>query len=168
LKKGISPLIATVLLVGLTIAIAAFVITFLVEKTTDNFKPDIIIGSNEYCDLVTLGHNVDPASLCEKSGGYVFGVALTNKGSFTIHKVTISAEGFPNSEGNITLKPQEQIPIFTPYNADPTIKHLVKVVPWIQDPNTKDTIICTDSPLVFDMQNIIDAYTVPGVPLAPC
>src|SRR3989344_2957906 len=57
-KRGISPLIATVLLVAFAVALAGIVSTYVISKTKE-FKPEAIVEDSLLCDEVNLGFSVD-------------------------------------------------------------------------------------------------------------
>ena len=113
-KKAISPLIATVLLVGFSIVLAGIVTTFVINKTKE-FQPEKIIEDDLLCDNVAIDITVPDINLLSyitASDGttkLLKGLNLTNKGSFTIHKVTINSPGFPSTESPLVpiIKPGE-------------------------------------------------------------
>src|SRR3989344_437354 len=97
-KRGISPLIATVLLVAFAVALAGIVSNYVINKTKE-FKPEAIVEDSLLCDEVSLGFSVtsvdgDPDVKCERAATgnikYFKGLKLKNKGSFTIHKYQIT------------------------------------------------------------------------------
>ena len=158
MKKGISPLIAAVLLVGFTIAMAAFVTNFLIQKTEESFQPETIIGSSEYCDFVSLGYTVNGLTVTNFTAvgnvKNVSGIQVTNKGSFTIWKLTIQNPGADETEGNIPLgvKPKGVLDFMILFDPVSTERY-VKITPWIRDPKTNETVICIDSDLVFNLED---------------
>src|SRR3989338_391385 len=104
-KRGISPLIATVLLVAFSIALAAIVSTYVINKTKE-FKPEAIIEDSLLCDSVALGYSVEStggsdevlkydSALSDKEGNVILykltGLKLVNKGAFNIHRFLINA-----------------------------------------------------------------------------
>ncbi|MFA4887315.1 MAG: archaellin/type IV pilin N-terminal domain-containing protein [Candidatus Nanoarchaeia archaeon] len=52
-KRGISPLIATVMLVGFAVALGAMVSTFLIKEAKD-FKPESFLEDSPFCEGVVL------------------------------------------------------------------------------------------------------------------
>ena len=117
-RRGISPLIATILLVGFTIAIAAIVSSFLINQVEDEFKPDLIIKDSEFCSSVSIGYTYENTEyylaqdgnpttnngypnqwLAEDKGEYIFlyGFNITNKGAFNITNLTLKVDpGLPS------------------------------------------------------------------------
>ena len=106
-KKGVSPLIATVLLVAFTVAMAAFVSTYVIKKTKQvNFES--FAEDTALCDSVTLaydtikdettGENKIRLEQANDATYIIHGIKLRNKGAFTIHKLTITAPGQQSQE----------------------------------------------------------------------
>ncbi|MEK6948034.1 MAG: archaellin/type IV pilin N-terminal domain-containing protein [Nanoarchaeota archaeon] len=111
-KKGVSPLIAVVLLVAFSVAMAAFVSTYVINKTKkvnfESFAEDTVL-----CDSVTLAYDTlkdettgeNKLKVIPVSGinnlFLITGLKLKNKGSFTIYKLTITAPGQPSQEYGI-------------------------------------------------------------------
>src|SRR3989344_3410021 len=93
MKKGISPLIATVLIIGFTIAIAGIVTSFLLNSSKD-IKFEKFMEDNEFCDQVAI-------SITEAyCSGPICPITLKNKGSFNIygviiHSDTVNTEAMP-------------------------------------------------------------------------
>lgn len=166
-KRGISPLIATVLLVAFSIALAAMVSTYIIGKTKE-FKPEAIIEDSLLCDNVALDYSVEstginPLTLQALSGNLkkLTGLKLVNKGSFTIYKYTMNAPGVStlnniplkgknDAGGDVTnLKPGESLGFEIGLKV--TADKLIKIIPIIQDPEKDKTYIkCTKSQLIFD------------------
>jgi len=99
-KRGISPLISWVLLVGFAVALSMMVTDWVktqaestTEKTVEGVEGDI------RCSQVSLNVNVD----CISSPGTVQ-MNLANRGKFTIHKIRIRQPG-NTEERIITLAP---------------------------------------------------------------
>jgi flagellin-like protein len=161
-KKGVSPLIATVMLVAFAIALAAIVSSFILNKVR-SFDAEKLAESSIYCDSVTLSYDVPkPDDLKADSpagGGRVLeGIDLINRGSFTIHKLIISAAGTASREEPIvingavtTLKPGatgNRYPIKIFFKPTATDKQ-IKIIPVIQDPEKKTFVQCIDRQLIF-------------------
>jgi len=178
-KRGISPILSTVLLVGFTIALAMVVSNFLIQQTEEKFNPENIITESEFCDSVSLGYKVeidvnDGSSLADAIivSGDIYRlkfVNLTNKGTFTIKNITVIGPDnigrniniiqTDNNENildsTVGLAPQENKLIkilFSGYN--PSKENLVKIIPWIKDPKKNTYVLCADSALVIDIASI--------------
>jgi len=98
MKKGVSPLISYVLLVGFAIAMAAIVYNFVITQT-EKLNPDEMTGTKEICNEMALG----VSEICSTGTGIK--LTLSNKGSFTVHKInidTIDAGGASTIPGTIT------------------------------------------------------------------
>ncbi|HLC86514.1 MAG TPA: archaellin/type IV pilin N-terminal domain-containing protein [Candidatus Nanoarchaeia archaeon] len=132
-KRGVSPLIAAVLLVAFAVAMAAFVSSFVIKKTKE-FKPESFIQDSALCDGVTLAYEVmkNPSEVppndlkisygrtSDQNVYTIYGLRLKNKGAFTIYKLTINSPGQQSQDYDITkvasiskpdgLKPGESIP----------------------------------------------------------
>lgn len=92
MKKGISPLIAWILLVGFTIATAAFVTNFIIEETRKQTEAFEFLDAG-YCE----GVNLDLKSICkisvspcQEGSPTKLKLELQNKGSFTIRGIAIN------------------------------------------------------------------------------
>lgn len=95
MKRGISPLIATVLLIGATIMIAAIVSTFIINQTK-KFEPEKFMGESSYCQDVVLGTKEVNQNACgdiKQDCKAIENIALVNKGTFTIKAIDINADG---------------------------------------------------------------------------
>lgn len=145
-KKAISPLIATVLLVGFSIVLAGIVTTFVIDKTKE-FNPEKIVEDDLLCDNIAIDITVpDQNALIYETASNVKilkGLNLTNKGSFTIHKVTINSPGFPSKESplNPIIKPGEGYDQLSLGVRDPTIEEVITIIPWIKHPEEENTYI---------------------------
>ena len=150
-KRGVSPLIATVLLIGFSLAIAAMVITFMTNKAK-SLNPEEIVGSSQYCGEVAFQVQ---AGSCELFPGGLEGcnnlkattkvlkdVEIKNKGSFTIRKVKISSPGLdvPVFEDNIKPSSKGTIPELKVCLGDDT-EGIIRFTPFIKnDKSDKETV----------------------------
>src|SRR3989344_7404170 len=99
-KKGVSPLLAAVLLVAFAIALGAIVSNYLIKQAKE-FNPEKIAEESVFCESVTLGYDIDdPTNLGfqEKTiSGRPFTffeyITVINRGAFSIHQLIISAGG---------------------------------------------------------------------------
>ena len=82
-KKGVSPLIAWMLLISLSVAIGFFVINWAIENIPEP-KPDF-----NYCEDVSLSFK-DP--VYTTSDPPTFEVTLINNGYFSIDKISLGAK----------------------------------------------------------------------------
>lgn len=88
-KKASADLIAYVLLIGFTIALAAFVTNWVIDQTKKFNPEEVVGGSKVYCEDVVLGIEEITGSKggsCEVDGDMYSGLDITlkNKGKFTI------------------------------------------------------------------------------------
>ena len=152
-KRGVSPLIATILLVGFTIAIGAMVSSFLIKNTQESFKPEVIIKDSEFCDSVSLGYVYNSSNSAKpwdvSTERFLRGFNITNKGAYSITNLTIKRTCMPSdmkipiidysasSDTNLvpkTIKPGNNSEVRFTYN--PTIKDknaIIEFTPWIKD-----------------------------------
>ena len=142
-KKAISPLIATVLLVGFAIVLAGLVSTFIIQKTKE-FKPDKLVEDDLLCDNVAIditAPNTNEVRYISISGTqYKFeGLRLKNKGSFTIHKILINSPGFLPSE--TPINPEIGLPPENPSDATTSETPIVLGVEKQEDESTQDISI---------------------------
>src|SRR3989344_1978458 len=118
-KRGISPLIATVMLVGFAVALGAMVSTFLIKEAKD-FKPESFLEDSPFCEGVVLEplvlaapnnpgncqvanqpkprwpRTTNSCPLPNSNQCIVEGIVFRNKGSFSIHSVWVSGTGVSN------------------------------------------------------------------------
>src|SRR3989338_11616931 len=145
-KKAISPLIATVLLVGFSIVLAGIVTTFVINKTKE-FQPEKIIEDDLLCDNVAIDITVPNPGLLvytiatDDTTKLLKGLNLINKGSFTIHQLTINSPGFSTSESqlNPVILPEEGYDKLRLAVADE--EDLISIIPWIKHPEEENTYI---------------------------
>ena len=182
-KRGISPLLASVLLVALAITMAALVSNFVIKKTKE-FDPSKLAEQSTFCESVTLGYminapdipnfnvyepngNPEPINNQKLSDGVflISPITLVNRGSFSIHQLIINAPGLESSTLPLTtpLKPgiadnkyRLGIQISDPaLNLDTEIK----IIPVIKDPekSTDDKPVfvkCTERQLVINYKQL--------------
>ena len=179
-KKGVSPLIAAVLLIAFTIALGAIVSTFLIKKTQE-FKPEEIAQQSTFCEAVTLGYTASNEDGDERliittgETQLLKNLILINKGSFSIHELVITSPGFTSrsqkifdEEGIIVLGGiapggrytiDIQIYIDTEIGIGSANKE-IKIVPKVKDPETGKLVICPDRQMVLDYTRLCkDIYS---------
>lgn len=114
-KKGISPLIATVILVAISVALAATISTYLINKAKE-FKPGELVEGSVYCESVTLGYDANLDSedssmdfeITRGGDGQILkNIVLVNRGSFAIHKLIITAPGYSTLTTNILIEEED-------------------------------------------------------------
>jgi len=109
-KRGISPLIATVLLIGFSVMMAALVSNYIIKQTKE-FDIEKMIGSDELCSEVsfqivpspdqeiTCDDVAESVGICSDGLVRTLGSAsLKNKGSFSIWKLTVNSESVGSYE----------------------------------------------------------------------
>lgn len=161
-KRGISPLIATVLLVAFSIALAAIVSTYVIQQTK-KFKPMAIVEDSLLCDDVSLDYDIeDPQNLQYETSGSICtlkGITLVNKGAFSIYKYIITSPGLGTSPEQFFLNEgnNEKSPILPQGTRKITIglknreDKLIKITPIVKDPEKENTFVkCTRRQLIFD------------------
>jgi len=89
MKKGVSPLIAWVLLIGFTVGVGILVSNFVI-KQTEKFKPGELVEGGLFCDSVAfsadsycrdnLPNNPDP-------NWGILQLTIKNRGAFSINKI---------------------------------------------------------------------------------
>ncbi len=170
-KRGISPLLATILLVALTITMAAIISNFLINKAK-SFDPNVIAQQSVFCDEVTLGYTVPNPNLLTINSRDIRGnpfyffenLTIVNKGAFSIQKFIITAPGYSsrpypiiNSSGRIdTLKPGDN----NKYNLSIQLKKNINlgtniiIVPIINDPEKNQLIECANRQLIINYSQL--------------
>ena len=157
--RGISPILATILLIGFTIAMAGVVSNVLI-KQAKKFNPEEQQKESQYCDqanvaiglpenlaqVTTTSQNIDGVSC-----SIINGILYKNKGAFTIHKLTTVAQiGKTKSSEDVLLSgpiaPQQTISGAIGYCQDPEIT----LYPWIQDPETDEIKPCPSRTLTIN------------------
>ena len=168
-KRGISPLLATVLLVALTVTIAALVSNFLLSKAK-SFDPSVIAEQSVFCDEVSLGYTVpDPAQLSIVTkivGGldYSFfeNLTIVNRGAFSIQQFIITAPGKASRNYPI-LDPNYRVTNLKPgidnkYNLSvQLIKNTgtnIIIVPVIRDTEKNQLVKCVDRQLIINYSQL--------------
>lgn len=174
-KKGISPLLAAVLLLALTISMAAIVSNYIIKKTKE-FNPDTIAEQSTFCESVTLGYTIqeqdvpkfkvyeegddDPLNPGKKiSGDGVFllsPITFVNRGSFSIYQLIINAPGlqstvYPIINAKKRIEPGANNKYVTSLQINPSDKNRqIKIVPVINDSEKNVLVKCTDRQLIVD------------------
>ncbi len=162
-KRGISPLISAVLLIGFSVALAAVVSTFVIQKTKD-FDVGSVVSSS-YCEEVVLGigsqgptFNYDASSL-DSSLLLLQDFTLTNKGAFTIRQLSYTAPGLSSVtyplQGDVEpIQSGQSTPLTFSYPAG-TSEGDFKFTPWIQDPETMEYVPCEAQQLVVSYATVL-------------
>ncbi len=191
-KRGISPLIATVLLVAFSIILAALVSTFIINRAKE-FNPNVLAEDSVFCESVSLGYKVDKIDIV-KFGLYpalgsnplrqgetlsattnLFGpLNLTNKGTFSIHQLIISAGGNQSKTVPIiilgtggaptigTIPPSQGYSTYIQLNSltnsqiqlNSLTNSQIKIVPVINDTEKNQFVKCITKPLIFDYKQL--------------
>lgn len=106
-KRGISPLIATVMLIGFTIVMAGIVSTFIIRQTKENFNPDKLLEDSSLCDQMFLGIEIPDSTKVKISNGAnpsannpprLQGIYIKNKGSYAVRGLYVDVK-----EGDVTV-----------------------------------------------------------------
>ncbi len=104
-KRGVSPLIATVLLVGFAVALAAIVSTFVI-KETKKFNPESFLEDSPFCENIVIeavgnikantgDMTTIPIGIKSVGGGFyeLQGIGIKNKGSFNVKAFSVKSGG---------------------------------------------------------------------------
>jgi len=163
MKKAISPLIAWILLVGFTIATAAFITNFIIGETERTVETLSYIEEGGFCEGVYL----DLQDSCLKGStsscsankiAYPLKLTLVNKGSFTIKKLAINVldNNILNNKislnDNDGLKPGETIVKDIPFTficLNPSGGNEIKIIPSINATQDKKEKFCNENALVL-------------------
>ncbi len=166
MKKAISPLIAWILLVGFTIATAAFVTNVIIDLTKKTVDTLPYIEEGGYCEGVNLdlmeSCKKSPLITCTSGAPKTLTFTLVNKGSFTIKRLAINVEDFDYGGGhnkippninnalnnNNGLKPGEEL-IQTLSFCLKTSENEVKIIPSINSTQNKIEKFCNENALVL-------------------
>jgi len=179
LKRGISPILSTILLVGFVVILAGVVANFLITETEEKFDPEKIITESEFCSSVALGFEFQTDGTYAEEVSYIApnnrntafmtlrALNITNKGTFTIRNITVIGQDGSSNMLNVKhggtlsptygLKPQESKSldiIYMPADG----QSLIQLIPWIKDPKgTGKYILCEESSLTIDISKITKA-----------
>ncbi len=152
-KKGVSPILATVLIIAISIALAVVAFNYMNKKATD-FDPEKLSQSSVYCDSVAIGLRTDDPCICtEQNCGVKLldRIDVVNKGSFSITQLVINVPGDPARVVflNPTLAPglSQRTPIQLSKASD---ESEIKIVPAIKDVETGEVIKCSEKELKID------------------
>ena len=161
-KRGVSPLLAAVLLIAFSIAMAAIVSNYLINRAKE-FNPESIAQQSVFCESVNLGFSVDTPEdfgiQTPSSGVELLGpITLINRGSFSIHQLIINAPG----RQSITVGLPEPIPpgAENKYelagiqinSGSPETE--ISIVPIIKDLEKDQFVKCTDRQLIIDYKEL--------------
>jgi len=164
-KKGVSPLLAAVLLVAFAIALGAIVSNYLIKQAKE-FNPEKIAEESVFCESVTLGYDIDdPTNLGfqEKTiSGRPFTffeyITVINRGAFSIHQLIISAGGMASRPypiyddagqiSNISAGVNNRYNLSINMNRGSNDE--IKIVPVIKDPEKDVFVRCADRQLVIN------------------
>ena len=174
MKKAISPLIAWILLVGFTIATAAFITNFIIGETERTVDTLSYIEEGGFCEGVYL----DLMESCKQPPSLSctapkipkkLELNLVNKGSFTIKRLAVNVLDFdygggqnkipnsPNSalKDNKGLKPGEELIQTLSFCLNPS-ENEVKIIPSINATQDKKEKFCNENALVL-RDDILDS-----------
>lgn len=166
-KRGISPLIAAILLVAFAVTLAALVSTYVINKAKE-FHPEEIAEESLLCESVSLGYTADAAISIDAIPGDTSGlqligpITLINRGAFSIHQLIITAPGqvsqpYPVWDTSVSparaiaLEPgaNNKYNISIGLNSDLEDK-TIKIVPVVNDTEKVQLVRCTDRQVVID------------------
>ncbi len=130
MKKGISPLISWVIIIGAVVAMAAFMSTYLINMSESYSEKQLSQAEQVYCEDTLLSAKFINTTHIE----------LANKGLFTIREIRVLSEGNSPLAYEIELKPQQ--------NLEYEIRSPAEIIPAIK---IEDHIIfCTDRSVSVD------------------
>ncbi len=167
-KKGVSPLIATVMLVGFAVALAAVVSTFVI-KETKKFNPESFLEESPYCENIVIEavqlHDAQGKPrdiLIEKlEGGFytLKGMGVKNKGSFVVKRYIFKSGGkelpvIPDvgegKPGQITQVNGKGL-VFFPKDGE---ERIIKIQPAVNDPEKEKIIPCPKQEITVNYKTI--------------
>ncbi len=155
-KKGVSPLIAWVLLIGLSVSIGFLIINWAVQNIPEP-EPEL-----SFCDDVNLflvnSNNTEPGKVT---------LNITNNGLFNITKFTfgvikpenyenaqclVNADLSPggNSKFNIGLNESYVSPTCPSSGDNGSLAEEIYLIPWIRISEEEDAINCNDKKLIIE------------------
>ena len=145
-KRGISPLIAWMLLISISVAIGFFVINWAIENMPEP-KPDF-----NYCEDVSLSFRVPEYTTGDPP---TFKVTLINNGYFTIDKISLGAKYFMGNEewyeilikGGDGVRPGEEEEIIQSLDDGDLVE--VIIVPWVEIEG--EIINCNDRKIIISI-----------------
>ncbi len=164
-KRGIGPLLATVILVAVAITLGALVSNYMISKAKA-FDPSAIAEESVYCESVTLRYTAyaqetgdfDALDGCPNNN-LIGPIYLINSGAFSIHKLIITSPGYESlPPRNIILEgstvpgqiiPGGNYPIRVQINPILDNKN-IKIIPVIEDKEKDEFVSCVNRQLVID------------------
>lgn len=163
-KKGVSPLLAAVLLIAFSIVLAAIVSNFVIKKTKE-FKPEVIAEDSVYCDSVSLGYKIDSANYGLEGNNLITGIVLVNKGTFSVYQLLINTPGLPSITVRLLDNDNKEIPIYPSDNTSTEEKENeypigklqigsgpeIKIIPIIKDSDTGNFVKCPNKELTIEL-----------------
>ncbi len=171
-KRGIGPLLATVILVAVAITLGALVSNYMISKAKE-FDPSKIAEESVYCESVTLGYtayaedNDNVGAINVPDGDVVEGLDLTNqilgpivlinRGAFSIHKLIITSPGYESlpprniiaDDESVKLDPGDKYAINVQIDTTKSSKS-IKIVPVISDIEKEQYVSCVNRQLIFN------------------
>lgn len=165
-KRGIGPLLATVILVAVAITLGALVSNYMIDKAKE-FDPSAIAEESVYCESVTLRYTAyaqetadfDALGGCSNSNS-IGPIYLINGGAFSIHKLIITSPGYESLPPRNILtagstEPGEIIPggnypIMVQINSRLDNNKNIKIIPVIEDKEKDEFVSCVKRQLVID------------------
>ena len=99
MKRGISPLISWVIIIGSVVAMAAFMSTYLINISQSYSEKQLSQAEQVYCEDISLSVRFINITHVE----------LANNGLFTIRELRVLSEGNPPLAYEIELKPQNNL-----------------------------------------------------------
>lgn len=168
-KRGVSPLLAAVILVAFAVALGG-IVSNIVLKQAAEFDPEKLAESSVHCESVSLGYDIDdfvnfgiyardiPGS--DDEFHFVEQITLVNRGSFSIHRLIVNTGGTDSTDYLIDnadnkLKPgadnRYNISIYINPNDD---DKRIKFVPIIKDIEKDIFVRCPDRQLIINYSQI--------------
>jgi FlaG/FlaF family flagellin (archaellin) len=163
-KKGLSPLIAAVLLIVVVVGIGAVVTGIVRNYVTENKQTITEKASDMKCGVevdITIPVVGDELRICHDSGTYTINFTLENSGSATIDDMQVKYFGTSSFDANDTVGTDttdfgsdgmdagETIAFTTVYDSGIGTLQQVKLVPRVKVVGRADKAYCTDAALSF-------------------
>jgi FlaG/FlaF family flagellin (archaellin) len=157
-KKAVSPLIAAVLLIVVTVGIGAVVTGIVRNYVTENKQTVTEKASDMKCGvevMINVPTVADSLRICRNSGGTQVNFTLENSGSAAVDQLQVkffSSGGFASNDtvlaSGTTLAPGNTTTFAVTNSASGTLQE-VKIVPRVKVVGRSEYAYCTDAALTF-------------------
>ncbi|MEK6952661.1 MAG: archaellin/type IV pilin N-terminal domain-containing protein [Nanoarchaeota archaeon] len=168
LKRGITPLIATVLLIGFTVALAAVIITW-GGSFVDSMTKRTTATTDVTLKCVTeLKFSISRVTCDEANQGHIKSVTVENNGNLNIVELTLRAS--PGDEGDVKADKLDlsstplgsfEVKTFTGTSTPALINTLtinnpmkIDIIAKIEGSDGKDPVLCTQNVQDYNLKDV--------------